>query len=347
MSDWQTELDALRDLSARIGADPLFTQAAGGNTSLKAGDVLWIKASGTWLAHAREREIMVPVALTPLIEAVRAFDPRADRAQEFVLADLNRAGLRPSIETTVHALVPHRVVVHVHCVNTIALAVRTDCEELLCDRLSGINWALVPYARPGLPLALAIDAKLSGEPDVLVLANHGLVVAAKTVAEAEALLREVKSRLSTEPRATPAFDPPALEKLCSGADYRVPSDPAIHTVALDSTATEIARGGSLYPDHVIFLGRGTVVANPGENAAQVALRISASPISIVFPGAGVLMRNDATESAEAMARCLSDVALRITKGAPVRYLSDEDHDQLINWDAEKYRQQLDRAASAA
>ncbi|RFC67166.1 MULTISPECIES: class II aldolase/adducin family protein [Mesorhizobium] len=347
MSDWQTELDALRDLSARIGADPLLTQAAGGNTSLKAGDVLWIKASGTWLAHARDREIMVPVSMKPLIEAVRAFDPRADRAQEFVVAHLNPSGLRPSIETTVHALLPHRIVLHSHCVDTIAIAVRTDCEQVLRERLSGINWALVPYARPGLPLALAIDARLGGKPDVLVLANHGLVVGADTVAEAETLLREVKSRLATAPRATPAFDPAELEKLTIGADYRLPADPAAHAVALDPTATEIVRGGSLYPDHVIFLGRGTAITNAGESAEQVMSRLGTSPTSILFPSIGVLMRNNATESADAMARCLADVTLRIPAGAPVRYLSDEDHDQLTNWDAEKYRQQLDRAASAA
>ena len=43
------DLAELRDFSARIGADPLLIQAAGGNTSVKADGVMWIKASGTWL----------------------------------------------------------------------------------------------------------------------------------------------------------------------------------------------------------------------------------------------------------------------------------------------------------
>jgi rhamnose utilization protein RhaD (predicted bifunctional aldolase and dehydrogenase) len=38
--------DALLAFSERIGHDPALVQAAGGNTSLKSGDVLWIKASG-------------------------------------------------------------------------------------------------------------------------------------------------------------------------------------------------------------------------------------------------------------------------------------------------------------
>ena len=40
---------------ARIGADPLLVQGAGGNASWKEAGTLWIKASGTWLADAGEK----------------------------------------------------------------------------------------------------------------------------------------------------------------------------------------------------------------------------------------------------------------------------------------------------
>ena len=53
-----TLLDNLRTLSARVGADPLLVQAAGGNTSLKDGGTMWIKASGTWLKDAAARDII-------------------------------------------------------------------------------------------------------------------------------------------------------------------------------------------------------------------------------------------------------------------------------------------------
>ncbi|WP_396626927.1 class II aldolase/adducin family protein, partial [Luteitalea sp.] len=119
-------LDQLRTLSARVGADPLLVQAAGGNTSLKDEDVLWIKASGTWLRDAASRDVFVPVDLAALHEALRTGDPAADACQPFVRTALNATGLRPSIETSVHALMPQRVVVHVHCVNTIAWAIRRD-----------------------------------------------------------------------------------------------------------------------------------------------------------------------------------------------------------------------------
>ena len=130
-----SEFRALRELSAALGADPLRTQGAGGNTSIKRDGVMWIKASGTWLADALAQDIMTPVRLDPLRKAIADGDPRAAAAVDFVDAQLNASGLRPSIETSVHAIIPSPVVVHIHCVNTIALAVRHDGEALVARTL--------------------------------------------------------------------------------------------------------------------------------------------------------------------------------------------------------------------
>ncbi len=132
-------LDQLRTLSARVGADPLLVQAAGGNTSLKDDGVMWIKASGTWLKDAASRDIFVPVDQAALVDALARRDPAADACLPFVRADLNSTGLRPSIETSVHALMPHRIVVHVHCVNTIAWAIRGDAEAAPRRAVAGVR----------------------------------------------------------------------------------------------------------------------------------------------------------------------------------------------------------------
>ncbi len=138
-SNGDRELLALRELSAALGADPLRTQGAGGNISVKRDGILWIKASGTWLADALAHDIMTPVRLDPLREAIARRDPRAAAAVDFVDSDLNASGLRPSIETSVHAVIPSPVVVHIHCVNTIALAVRRDGEARVRERLGGAS----------------------------------------------------------------------------------------------------------------------------------------------------------------------------------------------------------------
>jgi rhamnose utilization protein RhaD (predicted bifunctional aldolase and dehydrogenase) len=342
-----SEFEALLDVSARVGADPSLVQAAGGNTSIKEGGTLWIKASGLWLAHARERDVMVPVALDALLDALERDDPSTEKAQDFVIRDRNPSGLRPSIETTVHALMPQKVVIHVHCVETIATAVQVNGETIAASKLSDIPHVFVPYARPGLPLAKAIAARIRPDTSVLILGNHGLAVAAETVAQAERLLAEVSQRLALPRRTAPDADLAALSRLAVGSQFILPQESLIHDAATDLASCRIAAGGSLYPDHVIFLGRGSFVAAPGDTAASIEERHRADgqavPPALLFPGKGVLVAKDVTAGALAMARCLSDVLGRVSEGARLRYLTDAENGELLGWDAEKYRQELNRA----
>ncbi|QIG47638.1 class II aldolase [Nordella sp. HKS 07] len=338
------EMTRLMALSAKVGADPLLVQAAGGNTSLKQDGTMWIKASGTWLQHAHERNIFVPVALDPLLAALERDDPACESCTDFVRTDLNSLGLRPSIETTVHASFAHRIVLHVHCVETISWAVRADAEAMLAPRLAPFHWAFIPYRRPGLPLATEIRKRLKGDTNVLVLGNHGLVVAAETVAAAEALLHEVVRALVRPARAMPLADLPMLEELARDGRYELAADPSIHALAVDPVSLAQARKGTLYPDHIVFLGAGIAVAQAGEDPRSAAERIGLSgrpePKLIAIPGKGVLLAKGVTPAALAMARCLADVTARLSENDPAQVLSREDELALVNWDAEKYRQSL-------
>ncbi len=352
MSSGSAEFNALLKLSAKVGSDPALVQAAGGNTSIKLGDVLWIKASGTWLMNALKQNIMVPVQLSPLLEALQRNDPAAEKAQSFVVARQNPEKLRPSIETTVHAVFPQRVVVHVHCVETIALAIKSNAKEILTPLLNGFNWRFIPYAKPGLNLSRAISASLyqNNQPaDVAVLGNHGLVVAGETVTQVSDLLSSVCQALRQPVRSAPEANVAKLQQLSEGSDYELPADIQSHAVALDETALAIARKGSLYPDHVIFLGEGSVIAQPGETPDQVVQRLAGAnqppPVSIVFPGHGVLMKKSCSKGAHAMARCLSDVCVRVSEARAVNYLTAEQNDELLNWDAEQYRQKLNKQSN--
>jgi rhamnose utilization protein RhaD (predicted bifunctional aldolase and dehydrogenase) len=323
-----TEHIALKKLSARVGADPLLVQAAGGNTSLKHEGVMWIKASGTWLRDAADKDIFVPVGHDALLTALARNDPACEACTDFVLTDLNVTKLRPSIETTVHALMPQRVVVHVHCVNTIAWAIRSDAEQSLAGKLKAFNWAFVPYARPGLPLANAIAKCLKPDIDVLILGNHGLVVAAESVAEAEALLARVVKALIRPVRPAVPPDLATLQLLCRDKDYAPADSNETHALATDAIALKKGRNAVFYPDHVVFLGVG------------VATEIESGAALVAIPGKGVLIRKDAKPAVEPMGRCLADVMRRVEPDDPLTALDAEAIDRLVNWDAEKYRQGL-------
>jgi rhamnose utilization protein RhaD (predicted bifunctional aldolase and dehydrogenase) len=345
------ELDELRHYSAQIGADPLLVQGAGGNTSVKDSGALWIKASGKWLSEAAREDMFVPVDFESLLDAVRQGHSNAERAEDFILSGHDAKGLRPSIETTVHALLPQKIVVHVHCVSTIARAVRQDAEQAIAPLLHGIAYAFIPYRRPGLPLAKAIAERLKPDTSVLILGNHGLVVAAETVAGAASLLGDISRRLHAEPRPAAEPDLAGLLRLAEGSDFRLPVYQRAHAAAVDEPSCRIAEVGSLYPDHVVFLGAGSYVARDGGSAKSIEAEFHGvnlpPPVSILFPGKGVLMRGDAGRGAEAMAACLAEVTSRIEPGVPIRYLSTEENAELLNWDAEKYRQELNRRKAGA
>jgi rhamnose utilization protein RhaD (predicted bifunctional aldolase and dehydrogenase) len=333
------QLDDLRHMSARVGRNILLVQGAGGNSSIKDGDVLWVKASGTWLADAEAKDIFVPVSLGAARAALMQGDEKVPLAP-----DANTT-LRASIETSLHASMPHPVVLHVHSVNTIAWAVRSDARKELAGRLDGLAWRWLDYHHPGLPLAKAVDDILAEDAmDVLILGNHGLVVGAESCAAAEALVGEVERRLALAPRSAAPADEAALRALCDGTAYRLPKDPRCHSVAIDRNSCAVATSGSLYPDHVVFLGPGLPILEQGDDLRMLTLQAGTNrlphPAALSVPGLGCVIRKDASDGAEAMLSCLALVTSRLPLTAMVRYLTAENEHALLNWDAERYRRQL-------
>ncbi|MFC3125976.1 class II aldolase/adducin family protein [Pseudoroseomonas globiformis] len=338
-------LEPLRRLSARLGADRHLIQGAGGNTSIKRNEKeLWVKASGTWLSAAMEKPIFVGLDLRDLRH--RLANGEAEPALPACLEP--GSTLRPSIEATLHALLPHCVVLHVHSVNAIAFAVRADGRALVAERLAGLRWAWVPYAKPGLPLTRAVQVVMPARPDILLLGNHGLVVGGDNAEAAEALLAEVEQRLCWAPRPSSSADLVALHRLaaCSSGRYRPAKLAVAHAAATDPAAARIASQGALYPDHVVFLGVSPqpVMSTREAESALSKNREYFAPTIVLVENLGVLIRSDLGAGAEEMAACLGLVLPRIDPAAPLVFLSAEQEAELLDWDAEKYRQSLNAAS---
>src|SRR4051812_31028915 len=214
-------LAALVQLSNRIGQDPRLVQPGGGNTSVKLDDVLLVKGSGTDL------RTIGPVGFTrlslarlaPLAEAESMSDAEMMR---FMAGCMLGEGPVPSVETPLHSLLPHRVIVHTHDVATMSL---TNVPDATAERLVGELFqgtiVYVPYSRPGFPLARAVGRMVGSIPEQavgLALAHHGLVVWGEDADEAERRLREgvakidelvaAKRRGGPPPRPGPTPPPP-------------------------------------------------------------------------------------------------------------------------------------------
>jgi rhamnose utilization protein RhaD (predicted bifunctional aldolase and dehydrogenase) len=292
---------------------------------------MWIKASGTWLMDSLRQDNFVPLDLPRLAKALDAGDPDCESCLPFVRQELNPSGLRPSIETSVHGLMRQAVVVHVHCVDTIAWAIEAEAEQHVAKLLAGHAYAFVPYARPGLELAGAIKARIRPDTSVLILQNHGLVVAADTVESASELLADVRRRMRRAVRTAPAADIEALQR-AAPAGYAPAADPETHALATDPLCLGRGKDHVFYPDHAVFLGVG-VATDASDGAPLVAIE-----------GLGVLISSKAARAIEPMGRCLADVLRRVPAGAALNPLPMQEIARLLNWDAEKYRQSLSRQA---
>lgn len=324
----------LRELSAEFGQNTLHVQGAGGNVSIKHDDTMWIKASGTMLADALTSDVFVPVDLARMKSSVIANQPDSDTPSVFLIS--GASDLRPSIETSLHAVFSQRIVLHTHCIHTIAHAIQTNASDLLTERLRDFNWAFVPYTKPGANLARSVMKVLKPDINVIVLGNHGLIVAGETTNELRALQNAVHKALFLPTTTLEGADLAALMAHVDDGSYVLPDDPMLHQIAISEQRVSRVTKGSFYPDHVIFCGIAIKALSPEQMVNDVADQ----PVCLLVPDAGLLLRKDASTGAKTMLRCLADVITRLPEDAVLTYLTKEQNFELLDWDAEKYRQAL-------
>lgn len=318
-----------RALSAMLGQNPLFVQGAGGNTSIKQDGVMWIKASGAWLKDASTRNIFVAIDHA---NALMLLDHAAEPVWRRLDAD---TALQPSIETSLHAVLPQRVVAHIHAVSVLALSVRRDAAEQFNDIFSNLRYAFVPYVQPGLPLTRALRRAMQASvSDIFVLGNHGLILGGEDCEEVISRLGSILRCLKSEVRTAPPPDMAFLESVTAKGQWRLPKEKYVHRLATDPISRAYAAGGSLYPDHVVFLGRGCRVFS----AEELKFVDPARQTMVIVADKGVLLSANLPSTAEAMAECLAAVLSRIPPGVGLNYLTAREEDELLAWDAEKFRQ---------
>jgi rhamnose utilization protein RhaD (predicted bifunctional aldolase and dehydrogenase) len=315
---YEREVVSLRNLSVRLGSDPLLVQATNGNTSIKLEGILWIKASGQRLARAMQEEMFVPLELAEVRESIQN-DTEITSRYAF------RDELRPSIETAMHAVLRHHVVIHVHSINAIAWAIRLDGPDQLKERLAGLHWQWIPYAASGIPLAREIENAVAAAPetDVLILGNHGLVVCGDSCDTAETLLREVERLLAITPRRFPKPNTTVLAMIARLPTWQFPDVNLLHALGTDEVSLKILRGGVLYPCQAIFLGQ-TIPLLPTEVVVSKFPEClngkDRTPAFVAVEGSGVMLNKDMTSAERATLIGLARVTQRIEESTRLRYL---------------------------
>jgi len=343
MPHLSNDLDRLIAYSRVLGASPQMIQAAGGNTSVKADGVMWIKASGRWLSDVADASGFVAIDVDRTLDALS--NPDATDADMRACVCDETAEARPSVEVPMHAAIPYRFVVHSHCVDVIAIAIQKDAETRLTKHLDGLDWAFVPYVKPGVPLSRHVNEAAQTGVKIFILANHGLIVAADTLEEIDSITQNVLRRLrpvTVADMTTPA--PPQMD--LRGSGYSWAKDPLSHQIAHNETWRNILSKGSFAPDLLVFIGPALPVLEPHDTVLDELTQLAKSPLplngAVIMRGVGVALRDDAFLGSEALLRCARDVLSVLPENSDIAYFKENEQFALLNWDAEKYRQALNK-----
>ncbi len=176
---------ALRVYTSRlIGADPDLVMHGGGNTSVKVvkenllGDrveALCVKGSG-WDLDSIEPPGFPALDLSWL-RRLRKLETLSDEEMVNQLRThlFDASAPNPSVETLLHAFLPHAFIDHTHADAILALTNQPDGGELIRQAL-GDRVVVVPYVMPGFRLAKLAAEMFEGKPDAegMVLLKHGL-----------------------------------------------------------------------------------------------------------------------------------------------------------------------------
>jgi rhamnose utilization protein RhaD (predicted bifunctional aldolase and dehydrogenase)/NAD(P)-dependent dehydrogenase (short-subunit alcohol dehydrogenase family) len=182
---------ALRIYSTRlIGREPTLVLHGGGNSSVKASvtdligdtiEALCVKASGGDMATVESADL--PALRLDRLRRLRTRETLGDEEMVRLLRDslLDPTAPNPSVETLLHAFLPHKFVDHTHATAILSLVDQEDGERI-CAEVYGERMGIVPYAMPGFGLAVGAADIYERKPTVegLILLKHGVVTFGST-----------------------------------------------------------------------------------------------------------------------------------------------------------------------
>src|ERR1700730_1689828 len=308
-----------RDLALRIytsrllGREPKLVLHGGGNTSVKTRlrdllgeevEVLCVKGSGGDLASIE------PAGLPAVrLDRLRKLRARAALTDEDMVR-VQRENLidpmprNPSVETLLHAFLPHKFVDHTHANAILSLVDQPDGEAICADVYDG-RMSIVPYVMPGFALAQTAANVYEARPAVegLILHKHGIFTFGDSAREAyermialitlaEERLRKNRKAVFVTAQLPQAIAPvaavaPILRGACSLQDPRIEgawrrlildfrSGPAILNFVNGADVARYSQAGLVTPDHTIRTKNWPLVVAAPENGKTDDFKRAAS-----------------------------------------------------------------------
>src|SRR5688572_13354674 len=189
--------------SRLLGADKSLVLHGGGNTSVKISEndlfgepqeVLYVKGSG-WDLETIEAAGFTPVKLD-YVRRLASLPALSDTqmVNELATHSLRAGAPAPSVETILHAILPHRYVDHTHADAVLSVSNTADGEKRVRD-IYGDKVVVIPYVMPGFDLAAYCAREYPKQKTRntvgMILLSHGVFSFAAEARESYELMIEL------------------------------------------------------------------------------------------------------------------------------------------------------------
>jgi rhamnose utilization protein RhaD (predicted bifunctional aldolase and dehydrogenase)/NAD(P)-dependent dehydrogenase (short-subunit alcohol dehydrogenase family) len=269
--------------SRLLGRDKSLVLHGGGNTSVKIEEsnlfgekeeVLYVKGSG-WDLETIEAPGFAPVKLDylrRLASLPKLSDPQM--VNELATHTLRAGAPAPSVETILHAILPHKYVDHTHADAVLSVSNSPDGEKRIRD-IYGDKVVVIPYIMAGFDLAAYCAREFPKQKTKntvgMMLLSHGVFSFAADAKESYELMIELVSMaekylaakkawsVGLPPAAAAAFKREEAAKLRSDVSRaagfpmlcRCNDSPHFLGFARHPDVARISQSGPATPDHVI------------------------------------------------------------------------------------------------
>lgn len=321
------ELQEFIAMSQALGGKPDVIQAGGGNTSLKSGPWMAVKASGCKLKDMSPEKGYALLPYEKVREIYRNSSSRGPESEAETSAAVRalaaslpglQAG-RPSVEAGFHALLG-KAVAHSHSVYANILACSNEGGRLLRELFG--KEAVLPFINPGAELCFAFADLTPQTQGTLFLENHGLVTWAEDTGTCLTLHKGAQEKIKEACRL-PAY--PAATPVLKAATGYASQNPFLEQQRGWLTA-ELLLETPLIPDQLVYL-----------NTALEEGKVLFSD---------VIRYNASEEESGTLEEVLLSVAYilycQLQLGFSHRPMPPEGIAFIKGWDAEKYRRSLQK-----
>ena len=336
------EILGLVEISKYSGMREDLVQAGGGNTSVKDGEYMYVKASGCQLSEVRDNFGYSKVDYRKLNGLMEDFLGKGVEYDKDTLSKIENDilnaclidGKRPSIETFLHAM-SGKYVIHSHAVLVNILLSTENGIKILSELFP--EAVFVDYYAPGLRLAMACYKeykKVNKSLDTVFFKNHGFLISGDTYEEAiernEYIVNSVAQYLKIsnkkEVRVTEVYlaqHHKVLEyaKILDGKEWN----------------------HRLSPDSIVYIGKRVLSVKCEDNFESELskfVELNGIPGVIILDRQAYILSDNIKKAKDIESVLAWTAEILINNSENICSLKEDDINFLLNWDAEKYRKAM-------